>query len=142
MAFLADSFEVMKKEEHKASQEKQKLQPEKKKGDFDFSMLLDDDSKDGKRLLPSSSEIAEPLIPPASNNDAEKSTIPLQTPASRPLVPPGFTSTVLERNLGTKSLNHPHQVEVTIMYFLTNEDSDLQDYRLFNCREIFCQRTF
>ncbi|KAK9910315.1 hypothetical protein M0R45_034281 [Rubus argutus] len=107
-----DSFELMRKEQQKAFQEKQKLKPEKNKGDFDFSTLLDDDSKDGKRLLPSGSEIAEPLIPPASNNDAEKSTIPLQTPASRPLVPPGFTSTVLERNLGTKSLNHPHQVEV------------------------------
>lgn len=142
MAFLADSFELMRKEQQKAFQEKQKLKPEKNKGDFDFSTLLDDNSKDEKRLLPRSSEIAEPLIPPASNNDAEKSTIPLQTPASRPLVPPGFTSSVLERNLGTKSLNHPHQVEVTIMYFLTNEDSDFQDYRLFNCQEIFSQRTF
>ncbi|KAM5555469.1 hypothetical protein ABKV19_023411 [Rosa sericea] len=107
-----DAFELMRKEQQKAFQEKQKLKPEKNKGGFDFSTLLDDDTKEEKRLLPRSSEIAEPRLPPASNNDGEKSNLPLQTPASRPLVPPGFTSTVLERNLGTKSLNHPHQVEV------------------------------
>ncbi|KAL6290348.1 hypothetical protein ACE6H2_007858 [Prunus campanulata] len=105
------SFELMRKEQQKAFQEKQKLKPEKNKGDFDFATLLDD-SKDEKRLLHRSSEIEEPLIPPASNNDAEKSTFLLQTPAPRPLVPPGFASTVLERNLGAKSLSHPHEVEV------------------------------
>ncbi|KAL6128656.1 hypothetical protein ACLB2K_072011 [Fragaria x ananassa] len=107
-----DSFELMRKEQQKAFQEKQKLKPEKNKGGFDFSSLLDDDSKEEKRLLPRSSETAEPRVPPSSNNDGEKFTLPLQTPAPRPLVPPGFASTVLERNIGTKSLDLPHQVEV------------------------------
>lgn len=118
MVFLLDSFELMRKEQQKAFQEKQKLKPEKNKGGFDFSSLLDDDSKEEKRLLPRSSETAEPRVPPASNNDGEKSTLPLQAPAPRPLVPPGFACTVLERNIGTKSLNLPHQVEVIILYFL------------------------
>ncbi|XP_050387619.1 uncharacterized protein LOC126803928 isoform X2 [Argentina anserina] len=106
-----DLFEQMRKEQHKAFQEKQKLKPEANTSGFDFSTLLDDDSKE-KRLLPRSNETTEPRVPPTSMNDGEKSTLPLQAPSSRPLVPPGFTSTILERNLGTKSLNHPHQVEV------------------------------
>lgn len=116
MDFLPASFELMRKEQQKAFQEKQKLKPEKNKGDFDFNSLMDD-SKDEKRLVHRSSQIEEPVIPPVSNNDGEKSTFPVQTPAPRPLVPPGFASALLERNLGAKSLSHPHEVEVT-MHFL------------------------
>ncbi|KAM1819047.1 hypothetical protein FF2_000724 [Malus domestica] len=102
------SFELMRKEQHKALQE-QKLKPEKNKGDFDFATLVDD-SKDGRRHR--SSEVEERLIPRASSTDSEKSSLLLQTAAPRPLVPPGFATTVLERNLGPKSLNHSHEVEV------------------------------
>ena len=103
----------MRKEQHKALQE-QKLKPEKNKGDFDFATLVDD-SKDGRRHR--SSEVEERLIPRASSTDSEKSILLLQTAAPRPLVPPGFATTVLERNLGPKSLSHSHDVEVTIFHF-------------------------
>ncbi|KAM1028038.1 hypothetical protein FF1_040704 [Malus domestica] len=102
------SFELMRKEQHKALQE-QKLKPEKNKGEFDFATLVDD-SKDERRHR--SSEVEEPLIPPAANTDSEKSSFLLQTAAPRPLVPPGFATTVLERNLGPKSLSDTREVEV------------------------------
>ncbi|KAM2264682.1 hypothetical protein ACFXTI_040818 [Malus domestica] len=107
------SFELMRKEQHKALQE-QKLKPEKNKGEFDFATLVDD-SKDERRHR--SSEVEEPLIPPAANTDSEKSSFLLQTAAPRPLVPPGFATTVLERNLGPKSLSDTREVEVTIVHF-------------------------
>ncbi|XVE73811.1 hypothetical protein DITRI_Ditri11bG0148600 [Diplodiscus trichospermus] len=87
------SFESWRKEQQKAFQEN-KINPERGIDDFDISELLAD-SKDGKRLPNKSKESDEP---PASNIDFDKPSLPSQTPASRPLVPPGFASTV-----GTKA---------------------------------------
>ncbi|CBI40398.3 unnamed protein product, partial [Vitis vinifera] len=107
------SFELMRKEQQKAFQEKQNLNPDKHKGDSvpDVTALLED-PKDEKGLLNRNSEVAELVIVPDSHNDSGKSSLPSQTPASRPLVPPGFTSTILERNFGIKSIIHPHPAEV------------------------------
>ncbi|XP_042965099.1 uncharacterized protein LOC122299158 isoform X1 [Carya illinoinensis] len=105
------SFELMRREHQKAFQEEQKLNPDKRKYGFDITTLLED-SKDEKSLLNRSSVSDDPVTPKASHNDSEKSSFPPQTPASRPLVPPGFTSTVLERNFGSKSVIQPHTVEV------------------------------
>ncbi|XVF73127.1 hypothetical protein PTKIN_Ptkin12aG0176900 [Pterospermum kingtungense] len=102
------SFESWRKEQQKAFQEK-KINPERRKDDFDISELLLD-SKDDKGLQNKSKESDEPK--PASNNDSEKSSLPSQIPASRPLVPPGFTSTILERNAGTKTSLHSHSSQV------------------------------
>lgn len=110
------SFELMRKEQQKAFQEKQKLNPEKRKDGFDISSLMED-SKDEKIVLNRSNESGDSLIFKNSNNDSEKSSLPPQTPASRPLVPPGFTSTNVERNFGPKSVIHPHTVEVTLFHF-------------------------
>ena len=114
MTFLSASFELMRKEQHKAFQEKQKSNPDKRKDEFDSLM---DDSKDEKRLLNRSNESGDSVILKNSNNDSEKPSFPAQTLASRPLVPPGFKSTNLERNFGPKSAFHPHTVEVTIFHF-------------------------
>ncbi|KAG6730108.1 hypothetical protein I3842_01G063300 [Carya illinoinensis] len=103
------SFELMRKEQHKAFQDKQNLNPDKRKDVFDITTLLED-SKDEKNILNRSKESDEPVK--ASLNDPEKSSLPSQTPASRPLVPPGFKSTVLERNSGPKSVIHPQTAEV------------------------------
>ncbi|XP_039061399.1 uncharacterized protein LOC120205612 [Hibiscus syriacus] len=95
------SFESWRKE---ALQEK-KINPERLKGDFDISELLVD-SKDDKGLPNTSKELEEPM--PASNIDLDKSSRPSQAPASRPLVPPGFAGSILERNLGNKTSKHSH----------------------------------
>ncbi|WRX07622.1 hypothetical protein QQP08_000109 [Theobroma cacao] len=103
------SFESWRKEQQKAFQEK-KMNPERRKDDFDISELLVD-TKDDKGLLNRSKESDEPI--PASNIDSDKCSLPSQAPASRPLVPPGFTSTVLERTVGSKTSMHsyPSQIE-------------------------------
>ncbi|XVE77198.1 hypothetical protein DITRI_Ditri13aG0042200 [Diplodiscus trichospermus] len=93
------SFELWRKEQQKSFQEK-KINPERRKDDFDISELLVD-SKDDKGLPNRSKESDEPI--PASNIDSSKSSFPSLTPAPRPLVPPGFTSTILERNFGIKT---------------------------------------
>ncbi|XWS46143.1 hypothetical protein CRYUN_Cryun14cG0038400 [Craigia yunnanensis] len=102
------SFESWRKEQQKAFQEK-KINPERCKDDFDISELPVD-SKDDKGLPSRSRESDEPM--PVSNIDSDKSSLPSQTPASRPLVPPGFTSTILEQNFGTKTSMHSHSSQV------------------------------
>ncbi|GAV83410.1 hypothetical protein CFOL_v3_26857 [Cephalotus follicularis] len=99
------SFELMRKEQQKARQENQKSNPEKRKDDFD----LLGDSKDDKGLLNRDKVSDENVILPTTS---EKSCPPSLTSASRPLVPPGFTCPVLERNSGTKALSHPDSLEV------------------------------
>ncbi|KAF8379585.1 hypothetical protein HHK36_029026 [Tetracentron sinense] len=112
IVLFSASFELMRKEQQKAFQEKQK-QPDKHKSNFDRDIAkLLGDSKDDKRLLNKNNESEEYVIPPASHNDSSKCSFPTQTPASRPLVPPGFTSTIREKNLGTKSLVDPTASEV------------------------------
>ncbi|XP_065859744.1 uncharacterized protein [Euphorbia lathyris] len=100
------SFELMRKEQHKSFQEKQK-NPEKRKDSFDFSELVDD-PKDNKKFLNKRNESDEPVT---SNNDSDKSSVPSAAPISRPLVPPGFSSPIVEKNIGNKSLTHPQPLE-------------------------------
>ncbi|XP_022770492.1 uncharacterized protein LOC111313893 [Durio zibethinus] len=102
------SFESWRKDQQKAFQEK-KINPERRKDDFDISELLVD-SKDDKGHPNKNKESDEPM--PASNIDSEKSSLPSQTPASRPLVPPGFASTILEQNSGTKTSLHSDSSQV------------------------------
>ncbi|EEF50583.1 uncharacterized protein LOC8286680 [Ricinus communis] len=105
------SFELMRKEQQKTFQEKQKLNPEKGKGAFDISELLED-QKDDKRFLDRRNESIEPATKPASSNGSDKSSFPSPAPVSRPLVPPGFSSTIVEKNIGVKSISHPQPSEV------------------------------
>ncbi|WCJ22714.1 hypothetical protein M5689_004791 [Euphorbia peplus] len=104
------SFEMMRKEQHKSLQEKQK-NPEKSKDSFDFSELVED-PKDNKRFLNKRNESNEPVIQPTSHNDSDKSSFPSAAPVSRPLVPPGFSSPIVEKNIGNKSLIPPQPLEI------------------------------
>lgn len=98
------SFELMRKEQT----EKLKLNPEKSKADFDLSSLIDDDSK---RLVTRSNDSVEesPLTLAAISNDEKSSSLPHAS--ARPLVPPGFASSMLERNTGTKISSNTHAAE-------------------------------
>uniref|UniRef100_A0A803NXD3 Uncharacterized protein n=1 Tax=Cannabis sativa TaxID=3483 RepID=A0A803NXD3_CANSA len=100
------SFETMRKEQHKSLQDKQKFNIDKSRVDFDISTLRED-SKEEKRST-GSDDVAIPL---GSNNGSEKMSVPSQAPASRPLVPPGFKSTAIDKSLGAKS-NHSHPAVV------------------------------
>ncbi|GLT84656.1 hypothetical protein SLE2022_028730 [Rubroshorea leprosula] len=105
------SFELFRKQQQKEFLDKQKINPERHKDDFDISELLED-SKDEKGPLNRSKEPDELAISLAPGNDSGKSSLPLQTPAARPLVPPGFTSTILEGNFGTKPSIHSDSSKV------------------------------
>lgn len=109
----------MRKEQHKALQEKQKLNLGKPKDDFlsDLAGPLEQ-TKEEKRPLERHNELdGSGTLPPVSINGSGNS-FSSQTLAHRPLVPPGFTSTILEKNSGPKSSVHSHEKEVNICLFL------------------------
>ncbi|KAF5731749.1 hypothetical protein HS088_TW18G00434 [Tripterygium wilfordii] len=105
------SFELMRKEQQKEFQEKQKLNPNKPKDEFDITTLLDN-PKDDKGHMNRKNKPDELMKLAASNSDSEKPSFPSQTLASRPLVPPGFASSMSEKNIANKSLPHSHSLEV------------------------------
>ncbi|KAB5527133.1 hypothetical protein DKX38_020980 [Salix brachista] len=107
-----DSFESMRKEQHKVFQEKQKLNPENSKYASDVTELLED-PKDNKRLLNRSNELDKTVIRPMAINDPDKPLYPSQAPVSRPLVPPGFLSAIAEKHAGAKSLTNSHPSEAS-----------------------------
>lgn len=88
---------MLRKEHQKAFQERQKLNPDLRKNDFDFTELLGE-SKDEKGRPSRSDEVNNTPTIPGSNN----TSLPSQSNAPRPLVPPGFGSTILERKQGEK----------------------------------------
>lgn len=106
------AFELMRKEQQKVFQEKQKLNPEKGKDIFGTSIELMEEPKDDKRSLDVKKESNEPATKPTSYNDSDKSSFPSPAPVSRPLVPPGFSSAIVEKNTGTKSLPQPQLSEI------------------------------
>ena len=95
--YLSASFELLRKEHQKVFQERQKSSPDLRKNDFDFTELLGE-SKDEKERPSRSDEVHNTPSDPGSSNHS----FPPQSNAPRPLVPPGFASTVLERKQGEK----------------------------------------
>lgn len=109
----------MRKEQQKALQEKHKSDLKKPKADTisDISVLLDD-TKEEKGILDRENELDSTNNPSISSIDGGKCALPSQA-TCRPLVPPGFRNTVLEKNSGEsglKSLNKSHSVEVGNFY--------------------------
>ncbi|XP_019420850.1 PREDICTED: uncharacterized protein LOC109330976 isoform X8 [Lupinus angustifolius] len=103
------SFELMRKEQQKAFQEKQNLNPDKNKDVFDITSLLDDNDD---RLVKRSNELAEPpVVSSALSDDSEKFSLAHIVSTSRLLVPPGFASTLVERNSGVKTSTNNRSTE-------------------------------
>ncbi|KAK9292184.1 hypothetical protein L1049_020144 [Liquidambar formosana] len=96
------SFELMRKEQHNAIHVKQKqfVGEHEENLDPDISTLLKDPRID-KRLVNGSNESEESVASPASNNKSAQNSFSTQILASRPLVPPGFSSKTMEKNPGT-----------------------------------------
>lgn len=95
---------MMRKEQHKALQEKQSSNTGKNKVDV-LSLcegLIDSKEEKGPFIRNSESEV-----------DSEKSSFSSQTPAPRPLVPPGFKTNPVEKSSGLKPLIHPSVSEVS-----------------------------
>lgn len=103
---------MMRKEQQKALQEKQKSNQENQKdGISDLCEALDD-SKEERGHFVRKNELEVSAAIPIISNDLEKSSFASHSPASRPLVPPGFQSNVLDKNSGVKSLIRPPLSEV------------------------------
>ncbi|KAK4415904.1 hypothetical protein Salat_2697800 [Sesamum alatum] len=103
------SFEMMRKEQQKALQEKQKLLLEKHKSS-DVSELheLLEDKKERKEPFLRNNEFEVSAATPTLGNDSEKSSLGSNSPASRPLVPPGFKNNILEKSSVLRSpIHHP-----------------------------------
>ncbi|XP_076956914.1 uncharacterized protein LOC143632232 [Bidens hawaiensis] len=82
------SFELMRKEQQKVLQEKQKMNANKVKSD-DFTDLVLEEIKEEEVL----------------KDDSGKSSMISQSSKPRPLVPPGFKSTILEKSSTTKTIS-------------------------------------
>lgn len=105
----------MRKEQQKVLQDKQKSHLDKHKDVlFSDDITLNEQAKEGKPLE-RSSELKESGAQPAPNNDSVYSSLPSQAP--RPLVPPGFASTILEKSSGQKSHSYTHEKEVPSAIF-------------------------
>ncbi|KAI8545068.1 hypothetical protein RHMOL_Rhmol07G0013800 [Rhododendron molle] len=113
-----ESFELMRKEQQKVLQEKQNNPDKHKDGHvLDVNAWLED-TKDKKRISNRSNELEESMAQTVSNNDSWKSSS--QILGSRPLVPPGFKSTISEKNSNARALNNSHSTEVTRIEFEQN----------------------
>ncbi|KAG6427172.1 hypothetical protein SASPL_111412 [Salvia splendens] len=119
------SFEMMRKEQHKVLQEKQNSNSRNSKVGDVLSLcegLVD--SKEDKGLFSRNNELEISAV----SNDSEKSSLSSQAPASRPLVPPGFKTNLLEKSSGLKSLIHPSLSEVSTS--VTTESTTVADPNL------------
>ncbi|XP_060218541.1 uncharacterized protein LOC132645538 [Lycium barbarum] len=107
------SFELMRKEQQKALQEKQKPYAEKHTTEYDseISVLLEDDKKD-RGLLDKNNEVDIMASQPITNKDSGRSSSSSQNLPSRPLVPPGFKTTVSDKTSGSTTLNHSYLTEI------------------------------
>lgn len=85
----------MREEQQKELQEKQKLNQERRKDDFDITTVLDSGRE--KRAFLTNNVVDEQAVPQGFINDPTKSSLSSQMLASRPLVPPGFAGAVNER---------------------------------------------
>lgn len=114
-SFIA-SFELMRKEQHKVLQEKQKITLEKQPTDSvsDIS-TLPDDKKLEKKALDRNNEPDVASGGSILSIDSGKPALPSHTTTTvRPLVPPGFTNMPQEKNSGPKSLVHSQSTEVQL----------------------------
>ncbi|XP_023730803.1 uncharacterized protein LOC111878521 isoform X1 [Lactuca sativa] len=96
------SFELMRKEQQKVLQEKQKSSGNKLKSDA-FSELLEESKEEG--VLEASGGELNSVVQSVPNEDSGKLSSVLQSSKPRPLVPPGFRSTILEKSSTTKTIS-------------------------------------
>lgn len=117
-----DSFVLMRKEQQKSLQEKQKMSLEKHKaGNASDLCESSEGNKEEKGLLGVYSELdVSTATTPILSNESEKSSF--SSNASRPPVPPGFTNNILEKSSDTNSLVPFPLAEVCYFWLLSMID--------------------
>ncbi|XP_068650094.1 uncharacterized protein [Aristolochia californica] len=100
------SFELMRKEQQKTLQEKQKTGTDKHKDQVgtDICILLGSSEAEKTSWNCNLNKSEDSHVEPIIENESVKCSLPTQAPAARPLIPPGFKSTMLEKNIGAKLL--------------------------------------
>ncbi|XP_021748774.1 uncharacterized protein LOC110714546 isoform X2 [Chenopodium quinoa] len=100
-------FELMRKEQQKALQEKQKSSQGKTGDAFSEMALLENPSDD------KISTDLDKVSKPTPREDSSKLSVSSHAPPSRPLVPPGFVSSVVDKSSTAKSsLVHAESIEI------------------------------
>ncbi|KAL2892126.1 Hepatocyte growth factor-regulated tyrosine kinase substrate [Bienertia sinuspersici] len=99
----------MREQQHKALQEKQKSNKGKTEDLFSDMGLLANPN-DGK----TSSDI-DKIVKPTVQDDSSKLSVSSQAPVSRPLVPPGFVSSVVDKGSTAKSVAHTEVLESKVL---------------------------
>lgn len=99
-----ESFETMRKEQHKTLQEKHKQNFDNHKENLDVDIIaLLGNSADAKNM--GVNKLDEPSVSSLSQSDPSRSSVHIQASTSRPLVPPGFKSTLVDKNVTIQSPN-------------------------------------
>ncbi|WOG88608.1 hypothetical protein DCAR_0207843 [Daucus carota subsp. sativus] len=96
------SFELMRKEQQKVLQEKQKMHVDKQKDDFFTADAASLEQTTVGRALKQDSESDGSGSQLLSNTGSGNNPVSSHTSAPRPLVPPGFASTISEKISGPK----------------------------------------
>lgn len=115
MTFVSASFELMRKEQQKVLQEKQKMHVDKQKDDFFTADAASLEQTTEGRALKQDSELCDSGSQPLSNTDSGNNPFPPHTSAPRPLVPPGFASTTLEKISGPKVITSTQEKVVSLV---------------------------
>lgn len=96
------SFELMRKEQQKVLQEKQKSSGNKVKSDAFSDLILEESKEEG--VLEGSGGL-DSVVQSVPSDDSVKLSSVLPSSKPRPLVPPGFRSTILEKSSTTKPIS-------------------------------------
>ncbi|XP_068635769.1 uncharacterized protein [Aristolochia californica] len=100
------SFELMRKEQRTALQEKPKHGTDKHKDQIgtDIGVLLESSEAENISWNSNLNKSEDTHVEPVFENESMKCSLPTQATAARPLIPPGFTSAMLEKNTGANLL--------------------------------------
>lgn len=100
-------FELMRKEQQKALQEKQKSSSGKLEDPFSNIVGLREHPNDSK-----TSSDSDKVLKQAPQDDSDKLPLHSQAPPPRPLVPPGFVNSVVDKGSSAKSIVQGDSSEV------------------------------
>ena len=117
MNFFSASFELMRKEQQKVLQEKQKMHVDKQKDDFFTADAASLEQTTVGRALKQDSESDGSGSQLLSNTGSGNNPVSSHTSAPRPLVPPGFASTISEKISGPKFTLSTQEVISPVLNF-------------------------
>jgi len=112
-ALYAASFELMRKEQHKAMQGK-KNGPDILKENPSDDVISQLQTSTAKANAKTKNEKLDGSIVSSYQEDTTKPSSVLLAPAARPLVPPGFATAFADKKLQPQSSNITHEPKVCI----------------------------